>query len=254
MCSHKSPVPLLEYQAEHAFSGVPEKFLRKLYGHMGKPAPDIQAGEDYECQLALGLMQDLLHELNPEQTKQMLRARATVQAEDSNFLEVLDSFASSEVLDDVAGRAEKQFCKTLVNDARGGSSRREELFAKIDKTVSRVAATGGKKVSKAAAKAKAKASRSHAAKGLSDKRWWNSVRGDASFVELHGPPVGRIVKDDDNGRFFVVYPGEHRKSVSWTQRGMNSASIAALQWWWTYHTRATGEVPPQFVSDLFAST
>ena len=85
---------------------------------------------------------------------------------------------------------------------------------------------------------------------LTDKRWWNEIIGDASFIVANAPAVGTVSKDDDNGRFLVLYPGRTRRSFSWTKRGMNLSSIVALRWWWGAHTEATGELPSEPLGKL----
>ena len=72
------------------------------------------------------------------------------------------------------------------------------------------------------------------------KRWWATVPGDASFVERWRPPRGSCVTDHNNGRFLVAYPGRCRISISWTQRGREAASMAAVRQLWSWHTEATG--------------
>ena len=90
-----------------------------------------------------------------------------------------------------------------------------------------------------AAAAKAKLS---TAKGM--ERWWSSLRGDPAFIHAWKPDGLALHVDDPNGRFRFTYCGSAPRSVSWTERGMESACIEVLKIAWTMHYKRTGAVCP----------
>ena len=71
-----------------------------------------------------------------------------------------------------------------------------------------------------------------------------------AFVQAHLPEVCKIVQDDYNGRWYIVYPERAPKSVSWTKRGYGDAASRAIWTGWAFHTETTGEVPPWRTTDL----
>ena len=84
----------------------------------------------------------------------------------------------------------------------------------------------------------------HAAK-YADGRWWASILGDKAFLIEHGPPVGSVFQDDANGGYRIQYLGQVPRSISWTSRGQTAAALEALAVWWSWHTDATGAMPPE---------
>jgi hypothetical protein len=56
--------------------------------------------------------------------------------------------------------------------------------------------------------------------------------------------VGSVFQDDANGRYRIQYPNQVPRSISWTSRGQTAAALEALEMWWSWHTDATGEMPP----------
>lgn len=161
-------------------------------------------------------------------------------------------FATGELLEDVAGRGEKAMCKEFAKDCAASAARRDDLFRKVEvvcaKRYPKAKASCGRPAPKA------KAFLKKCANSSGDQRWWNSLKGDTSFIMLHAPSAGSCLKDDDNGRFLISYPGHGgRRSISWTKRGMNVASIEALRVWWGLHLKHSGQAPPEQISALWAS-
>jgi hypothetical protein len=56
--------------------------------------------------------------------------------------------------------------------------------------------------------------------------------------------VGGVFQDDANGRYRIQYPNQVPRSISWTSRGQTAVALEALALWWSWHTDATGEMPP----------
>ena len=99
----------------------------------------------------------------------------------------------------------------------------------------------------------------HKGKAPKDKvHWLAKIQSDADF-ERHlnrwKPSPARLIVDTYNGRYWLVYPGQHRKSISWTARGLEQASLMWQKQAWDWHTLATGQqcpVPLGFFGDLIA--
>ena len=62
-------------------------------------------------------------------------------------------------------------------------------------------------------------------------------------MENYKPDGTHIFVDEWSGRFRVSYPGEKPRSVSWTGRGMQAASVECLRILWGFHTARTGQQP-----------
>jgi hypothetical protein len=71
-------------------------------------------------------------------------------------------------------------------------------------------------------------------------RRFTSIVADASDIEERYSRSGSIDIDIANGRMLLPYAGGTRCFVSWTHRGVESASTAALQTRWRWHEEATG--------------
>jgi hypothetical protein len=76
------------------------------------------------------------------------------------------------------------------------------------------------------------------------QRWWNRIQGYLSYIVANSPSSVAVSKDDPTGRDLLYYPGQGRKSVSWTSRGMSAASVEVITQWWAAHTLAIGEQCP----------
>ena len=250
LCNHKAPVPLLEYQALRGFAGVPEKILLALYADMDFKVPEPDAAADYENMLVLGIMEELLADLDLQKATQILATRIRLMEAEGDTADLMDSMMSSDIIDDVAGRSERQFCKNIIDDSKKSAERRVTVGKKNENMLKKKFGIIGKGAKKKPKTLSAKVKLAMAS-SLTDKRWWNEILGDTTFIEANAPAVGRVCKDDDNGRFLVLYPSRTRRSFSWTVRGMNRASLVTLKWWWEAHTEATGEQPPEPLQKLF---
>ena len=257
VCNHKAPVPLLTWMADRGFQGVPEYLLKKLHFEFGLTIPEPEAGADYECQLALSLMKELKPGIEADAVECGLRQRLQDDTEGCDDAEILNCFAASEIVEDVCGKSDKEFTKKFVADAKAAGARRDALSKKITTMMFKIRGGngGGAKALKPGRKT-AKVEKFHAtAQALNpkDKRWWNSIKGDMSFVRAHAPDKGRIAQDDREGRFRLTYPGKAPRSVSWTSRGMVAASLEALRIIWGYHTLASGQEPPEELTAAWAA-
>jgi hypothetical protein len=244
-CEHDKPVELLQYQAERAFQDVSEDVLLELQRDIKLPASDVLPGCDYEMQLALELMQHYCPTLTPEAAGEKLRKRCTVDCKEGDAQEDLKQYLDNECLEELAGPGERSSMRKHLTAMSSLTTRKDTQMPKVELLVS-------KKYAKYKPKAKA-GKKTVVPKRLTDDRWWNSVAGDASMLATFGPSKGTFATDNDNGRFFVLYPDRERKSVSWTKRGMTEAARTALKLAWQYHTEATLELPPKEVADFIAA-
>jgi hypothetical protein len=131
ICNHSAPVPLLDYQAKVGFAGVPETVMKCLYAKFDLALPEPLRGADYECQLAMGLMEQVLPTLVRDDINRILRER-TMQTElEGDGHEALQGLITSEIIEDCAGRAEKDFAKKHMTDARDSFNRKHETCKRI---------------------------------------------------------------------------------------------------------------------------
>jgi hypothetical protein len=71
------------------------------------------------------------------------------------------------------------------------------------------------------------------------------------WLEKHLPPTIKLVCDDYNGRWRVIFEAELIwRSVSWTKRGYAKAASLVLHTAWTFHFDATGEQPEFDIDEL----
>ena len=129
LCNHKAPVPLLEFQALRGFAGVPEKTLLALYEDLGFQVPEPDAAADYENMLALGIMEELL-DLDHNKATEILATRIKLMEAEGDTADLMDSMMSSDIIEDVAGRSERQFCKNIIDESKKSAARRVLLAKK----------------------------------------------------------------------------------------------------------------------------
>lgn len=244
------PVPLVEWQSKRGWAGVPEGILSKIARSLNLTLPTPHPERDYEVDLAISLMEQFLPQMTKESAGEYLRARSVAGETESSNADVLEQFTSSEMLEDIAGRSEKKFCSDLAKDAKRSKCRQEDICKKIGVTLENKFRKGQPKKAKVSKEAKAFAK--NTTSDPNDSRWRNTIKGDPAFMHQHAPPIGQVCVDDNNGRFLLTYTGFPRKSVSWTQRGCNQATIECLRWWWHFHRLATGQEAPAAMGKLWA--
>ena len=209
------------------------------------PEPDDST--DFECQLVAAAVDTWSPGLSALEMKQLLMTRESNDDEaDAESLELLECFATSEMLEDVSGRGEREFIKKSISSLQKATKSKRDKEKHIDILVKERSKAMKKKVVKPKAAPKAAA----APAPKPDDRWWNSIPGDAKFIQAHSPHIGFVAVDDANGRFRLHYPTKVPKSVSWTSRGMRSASLELLRWWWKSHQDAGNGAPSAAVQTL----
>ena len=248
--SHGAPIPLFTWQASRGFANVPEASLKMLFGAQAIPLPiEAARSENEELALAVGLSEHFLEDATPEVLENAVRARyALLDQVDVGATAVLQQLVIDEIIEGVGSLSEKKFCTEYLGKTKQHRHKRSAHMAAVSVILRIFEDHRDKKPP--AKKPKPKGSnkvelpKGHAAK-YADGRWWASIPGDKAFLIEHGPPVGSVFQDDANGRYRIQYPGQVPRSISWTSRGQTAAALEALRVWWTWHTDATGAMPPE---------
>ena len=176
-----------------------------------------------------------------------MRQRVIEEAQEAESEHALESFVTSEIMEDMISPGDKSHLRSLLKTCKQSSEKKRTSLGKVDKLIGwSYPSKGAKPLKKAKATPKSAAALK-LAKKLSDDRWWASVPGDPSMLTQFAPPRGAFVMDPGNGMILITYPHRARKSVSWTKRGTKVAALIALKTWWQHHTEATGEEPPDIL-------
>ena len=227
---------LLKWMATHDSLGVGEARLQKLMLAEGLIG-DVEADEhlSYEDALAMSLVCKKLPDVAPSELEQALRTRRAIT--DGSMGEDPWQFVSCEDLEEVVSLSEKKLLRQKKQDADKQVEKRRSVQVGI----------------KAAVCKRFKIKVIPAAKelvgqkplvGKAADRWWSTVAGDASFIEQWMPPGSRVFTDHWNGRFRVSLRHHAARSVSWTSRGMQAASLQALRLLWGWQHADKGEHCP----------
>lgn len=228
--------PLLDFQARRGFLGVPESALRRLYRHLDLAEPSAVEDVDIETALALPLMQSLAQDMTAEQIEEALLARAN----DETYLaeKLLACVEVDSMLDDIVTIGDKPAMRDFCKMSKEHKVQRSKM-APLVKAFVEKAVCGGKRrpaVHVAASRAKV-----HTPKGA--ERWWATVRGDDSFIREWLPPGCSVTNDPWNGRFLLCRAGR-RRSISWTVRGQEAASLEVLRTAWSWHSEFSSDPCP----------
>ena len=146
------------------------------------------------------------------------------------------------VTDETCGdRLREQDRRKMKEDLMKKSTAKAQIFVHTKHIQAYLKHEAESKPKKQPAKNQKPAIETEAQKEKQAMKWWHSVKGDLGFIECHRPAEGKYLQDDSSGRFcfLISYPGKHRNIFSWTSRGMEAASICALQHLWQWHTEST---------------
>lgn len=225
--THGPSVPIVDWQVSRGFAGVPEMALRKLMGvkKIDNALEAVGLGVEDKC--ALTLMRHCKPDLTQrEATKALLnRAKGDSGVEDDGGL----STVPERMLDDVIKGSDRATLRTHVDDRRKLREKREKMAKLLKVIVPKFFKTVGAAASKPIAPIKTKAAAD---------RWWSSMVGDDSYIQVWKPSVSTCYSCNANGQFKVVYPDVAPKSFAWTKRGMEAASVLALRFFFV------GGAPP----------
>lgn len=238
-----SPAPLLCWLASNGFRGIPEGALRRLAGELGLenlhslPTPGAEISDG----IALALMTRVWPELSQEDALSLVLLRAGAEPTKSAYMEDLTEEC---IYDTVLAKDQKDSATMLKEYEKQKQAQAmrtrctKELVTKHWGGAASAAAAAAKKPTKKQLQQEARASEALRARW----RCQLSSHPHTSVVEA-APPGARVCVDQVNGRYLMTYPGEARKSVSWTGRGHEAAAVAALSVMWQWHAERTGAAP-----------
>lgn len=237
---------LLPWLGRSGFRGIQEHTLKKLMSHLAIPrleladAPDMSASDG----LALAIMRWLSDELDMESAIGALAGRRRL--DDQRSGSYVDDLTEEAVLD-VAIIGDQREMKAFVKDhsvqkklqwTHSAATKKfvEKLWGKME-----VLAKSG-----AAARAQHKIMAEEAEKTKVARAAWRAkLLNDPKKMVLESKPVeAHCLADELNGRFLLSYPGERRKSFSWTTRGVEEAAQLSLSHMWRWAEKHTGAQPP----------
>lgn len=138
------------------------------------------------------------------------------------------------MLDDVVAIGDKPTMRDFCKASQDHAKVRPHLAPKIKAYVEKHAS--GKRGARPKVVSAAGAAKLNTAKGAD--RWWASVRADDTFLRQWLPPHASVCTDPFNGRFLLCVQGT-RKSISWTLRGQEAASIETLRVAWAWHSEVS---------------
>lgn len=228
-CVGDGPAPLLEWQSEHGFSGVPETSLKKLASHFGL---DLEKGYSKES-LLLSLILHINDGLERGRAVEILHRSSLCDEPPQHALgdltdELVYDFALAGEQQEVCSML-KQFC-----------ANKDRLSRERDRIAKAVEKTFGK------AKEAVKRAKSKVALAKERHRFRGHLAADApKGVRENAPPNSHVHVDQGNGCFRVSVGGGAIKSFSWFKRGMEAAAILTLRHMWAEHTAATGVAMPE---------
>ena len=139
----------MKFQARRAFAGVPEMYVKRMLEDKMVPLPPPTPQGDYDTELALTLVDECLPDMGQYACVEALqqRARGVDRDEDNDI--VLQEFADSDLLFDVAGRSEKKaFCKKVLDDSKHAVARQASLTKAIHVIIAKRYPKSGKPIKK----------------------------------------------------------------------------------------------------------
>ena len=192
----------------------------------------------WEDLLAFSLMQAIKPDMDQEACCAKIAIRVRADGEDPCGC---GEDIPSELLDDCANTADGRKIKSMMTANAERLSRRRRSASAL-KTYVAVKFGAAPKPSEGTLTAESLRAKLATPKGFD--RWWNSVDGVDSLMSGCLPRVEGCDYsiDNANGRFLLYYPGQDRKSVSWTQRGEKAAQLESLRVLWEFHKKAGFDV------------
>lgn len=245
------PMRMLEFQARRGFAHVGEKALTALSRELGVAESAVtDDGVVAEDVIAAGLTLAICPKMHRDEFAQAMSLRKVLEGgQETDMAEEL----SQEVLDDVLNASDRSHIqegkKKLQQSRVKLAARRVAVQKCIDMFAPKL-----QKQRTTKSKLSAKVERLVREKGL---RWWADMQCDATLVLQWKPEDCHVVVDRNNGRFLFRHSKVQcdRRSISWTQRGMDEAVKASLRimWEWEVEWRGgTCPLPSEWIGDLFA--
>jgi len=249
---HGKEVDLCTWQASKGWARVPEAALERtidgydLRADLG-PTPKDVAHTDH---LALHLSRKFLKDLTYDDC-QMLMALRAEEEEDPQALEFAEEALDTDVFLDIATRDDQQEAKKQnekIKVATQSLSKRLAISKRlVDDSFKHYPKTKPLAVAKVVSAAKL-----HTVTG--SRKWWNSMRGDPTFLDLWKPPGSSVYTDQQKGLWKVTL-GPMSRSFSWTVRGQEAAVGLCLRSLWDEHVmRHPGEPMPPTLAALLAAS
>lgn len=158
--------------------------------------------------------------------------------------DTIEEYINDDMVRDVLRDQDKDAMKSILNKRGESLSFRRKEPASIKESVARKFAERPKSLQAKLTDVATLAKKSKVGTAVGNQRWWASVTGDISFINQWRPPIGGVTMDSPNGRFLLTYPGQHRRSISWTCRGADVATLDCLRQLWSWHVEATGQPCP----------
>eukprot|EP00929_Paragymnodinium_shiwhaense_P052115 TRINITY_DN26124_c0_g2_i1.p1 TRINITY_DN26124_c0_g2~~TRINITY_DN26124_c0_g2_i1.p1 ORF type:complete len:285 (-),score=67.83 TRINITY_DN26124_c0_g2_i1:475-1329(-) len=235
-------VPVIDYQVDHAFSGVAEHVMKKLIDELGISPPSAFKATRLSDYWALVLMSHYAGDMGESTVREKMLSREE-DLLDASYLDLLDQDAIYDMID----VGDQKTATAFVEETNKAKADRKGLVDCVNAMVREF-------FGPAAATKKPKKDDAAVAAGTckSKTEWCASVKCEwKAVVELQMPVGGKVVVDDHYGRFLVSIHSRGPKSVSWTRRGGPEAARLALAWLWRQHADVCPgvAVPSHFLED-----
>lgn len=235
------PIPLMAWQFERGYAGVPEASLRKYVEFRGlAPLPAdlhfVQPADQYVIQLA----KSFDAKLSDKKLVELLSKRTSL--EDDAGAEVCNM--DDHVLDDLLSASDRQDALQKKREVKAAKLFRKTRTKYVHEVTKKV--TGLVKIAREYPDiVKVRKSVLKLAKSSGD-RWWNTYIPDSLLLESLKPEGGIVYMDVPNGRFRVCHRklAGTNKSFSWGKRGPQKASAQALVQLWAWDQQVTGTPCP----------
>jgi hypothetical protein len=235
------PIPILEACARRGFAQVEEDILLNVLNDVLKVSvPDeAEADGDYECDLRLAAMSELMPAWTTTEAHAALHAARTIEHPEQRSDPFLYEEVLSELLTSFEAQTFKQYnAKVTEGRSAGSNDKRTQIRrAKVQKYFKKDPAM------KAPIGFKPKAPRYAMPK--------NPKADHATqFIQKNIPKEIDVIQDDYNGRWKIVSQTGEWRSVSWTRRGFPSACALGMYYAWRFFEDITGATSRVNMEDL----
>lgn len=239
------PAPLLDWQAQSGFAGVPEGVLSRLMDKHNVPKLPIEksAGCDAKHSLIIALLAHFLPGLSKDQlVSLLLKGDLADHSHESGYL---DDLTNDLVMDVVLAGDMKEATK-FIKERQAARANRNARKVSVQSLVQRHL----DEFEKAKVKQPAKRQVVQLSKKADADRLRYVSALDMKPLEVlfaWKPNAAKVSIDNREGRFRLTYPGVKGASFAWGGRGQKEAVKLALNQMWTWETTATGREPPAFL-------
>jgi hypothetical protein len=247
LVEHGAPVPILDYMADVGFSGVQERFLKKLHtDHFKIEEPDPKKLQlDTDFALALSLMQKVKPGMQPGELCGGLHKRIKTEAD--ICCGVLEQVPFQLIEDVITSPGDRKVFKSWGKETKQNTEKFNTLSAKVVRAIK----LQYPKWNPSQGEVYSKAHRQKIGTAANAARWWTKILGDPTFLDEWKPAGSKVFVDNREGRFRVAYKGGEPNSFSWTERGNHEAVNLSLRCLWDWRREDTGaEMPAALVQAL----